>query len=161
MAFYLCLGDWDCSASGVDECDRAGVDFLESASLRGWERVASGSINAASQCAVSPLVHLHDGRPGFRPMALTRACMQQPAPKGPNEIAQGEALGKRHPPDVRPERAAWRARISDPPRLPIEPLHISPFQGSSDAWCRDPGLRPGLSHVALSGPRADIVSSPA
>ena len=57
--------------------------------------------------------------------------MQQPAPKGPNEIAQGEALGKRHPPDSRPERAAWRTRTLDPPRLPLEPQPISPFQGSS------------------------------
>jgi len=85
----------------------------------------------------------------------------KPAPKGPNEIAQGEALGKRPPPNSRPERAAWRAGNLVPPRHAVGPLPIPPFQGSSSECCGDPGLRPGLSHAALSGPGPDIVPSSA
>ena len=52
--------------------------------------------------------------------------------------------------DLRPAKVAHRTDLD----YALSGLNLC-------VWCRDPGLRPGLSHVALSGPDTDIVSETA
>ncbi len=72
--------------------------------------------------------------------------------KGPDEIAQGEALGCVTKHSLSPERAWWESvRLTD--LAGRKSCHaMPPFQGGNWVGIGFPGLRPGLSHSAPSGP---------
>ncbi len=80
--------------------------------------------------------------------------------KGPHVIAQGEALGRATKHRMSPERAKsgsvhW-TDLADRKSSRAMP----PFQGGNRMGIGFPGLRPGLSHSAPSGPAAECVLNP-
>ena len=72
--------------------------------------------------------------------------------KGPHEIAQGEALGHASNHVTSPERA--KSGSGNWPDLAGRKSSraMPPFQGWNRMGIGFPGLRPGLSHLAPSGP---------
>ena len=67
--------------------------------------------------------------------------------KGPNNLAQGNALGKRATQQPKPCRGATSES---------RPMSMSPFQGLNTWGVPDPGRCPGLYYRALSGQKCPI-----
>ena len=80
--------------------------------------------------------------------------------QGPHEIAQGKALGHAAKHRISPEGAKYGS-VQWPDLAGRKSLRaMSPFQGWNRVGIGFPGLRPGLSHSAPSGPGTTCVTNP-